>query len=307
MSRAPGDLFLKREASGMRRFLTASLGHAAVVLLGFVVALPAPAAPVNPETRGKDLGPAEKLRKELDQPLTVDFVDQELQLALNQLHEQTKINFVLDRNTLMQMNIDPSSPVQGKFKDVKLRNILRSVLGAYNLGYAIVGDTVFVSSDEMAMFKQMQQRVSIDLDKVEFGLALKRLSRETATNLILDSRVAKEGSQPISLQVDDVPLETAVRLMAEMVGLKPVRVGNVLFVSSKANAQEMRADPDLVPARPNPMNPNEGIVLPGVPNPMIPKVVPPPANPPAPAKIKDNPPEKTDKDRPKDKDTEKDG
>jgi hypothetical protein len=42
-----------------------------------------------------------------------------------------------------------------------------------------------------------------------------------------------------------VPLETAVRLLAEMAGLKPVRVGNVLFVTKKETANELRADPDL--------------------------------------------------------------
>src|SRR5665213_1014979 len=49
--------------------------------------------------------------------------------------------------------------------------------------------------------------------------------------------------------MEDVPLETAVRLMAEMTFLKPVKVGNVLFVTSKANANEMRNDPDI--AQPN--------------------------------------------------------
>ncbi len=48
-----------------------------------------------------------------------------------------------------------------------------------------------------------------------------------------------------------MPLETAVRLLAEMAGLKPVRVGNVLFVTKKETANELRADPDLQqPAQP---------------------------------------------------------
>ena len=46
------------------------------------------------------------------------------------------------------------------------------------------------------------------------------------------------------MQAQDVSLEAAVSLLSEMAGLMPVRVGNVLFVTTKANAAAMRADPD---------------------------------------------------------------
>jgi hypothetical protein len=106
------------------------------------------------------------------------------------------------------------------------------------------------------MYRQMQQRVTIDLDKADFATALKQLARDTGTNLILDSRLGKEANHPVTFQAEDVPLETAVRLMAEMVGLKPVRVGNVLFVANEANGTKLRNDPDLHPNKPGvPANP----------------------------------------------------
>jgi hypothetical protein len=153
----------------------------------------------------------------------------------------------------------------------------------------------------------MRQRVSVDLDRVELAGALSKLARDTATNVLLDSRFAgKEGKAEVTLQIEDVPLETAVRLISEMAGLKPVRIGNVLFVTTKARAAEMRADPDL---NPNPGNPQVatfdstivplGIVQPGV----IPGA-PVPANPPPPPPV-----EKTGEEKPDDKvekSTEKD-
>ena len=54
----------------------------------------------------------------------------------------------------------------------------------------------------------------------------------------------------MTLQIEDVPLETAVRLLAEMAGLKPVRMGNVLFVTAKATATELRADPEMTQPTP---------------------------------------------------------
>ena len=151
-------------------------------------------APVVPKEKAP--APAQRLRKELDKSIDFETTDQPLDLALDQLREQTKINFVLDRQTLAQMNIDPNqTPIKVKLKEARVKTVLRTILEAHNLGYAIIGDTVFVSSDEMTMFRQMQQRVNLDVEKVEFAAALRQLSRETATNLIIDSRVAKEANQ----------------------------------------------------------------------------------------------------------------
>jgi hypothetical protein len=284
------------------------------------------AAPESGDNPVKET-PAEKIKKQLDKTLMLDIVDQPLKLAIAQLKEQTKINFVADQMVIAQMGIDmDSTPVTVKLKDVKLKTALRTIFGQYNLSYAIVGETVVITTDEMAMYRQMRQRVNVDYDQTKFASALRQLSRETATNLIIDSRAAKEAQNPISLQLEDVPLETAVRLMAETAGLKPVRVGNVLYVTSKANANELRADPDLAPT-PGPRQPGvaEEVILGGgvmarpaifgpVGAPAI-TATPPPAPPGAPApggvpapggadKGPEKPPEK-EKEKPAEKEKEK--
>ncbi len=279
-----------------------ALRACAVVGLAWGLACPAPAAPL-PADRADAAKSADKLRKELDRVITIDFDQQPLHLAVIQLHEQTKVNFVLDRFTLGQMNVDPEqTTVSLRLKDVKLRSALRSLLTPYNLSFAIVDDAVVISSEDMAMYRQMRQRVNVDLDKVEFARALKQLARETATNLVVDARVSKDAQTPVSLQMEDVPLETAVRLMAEMVNLKPVRVGNALFVTSKANAAEMRADPDLAPM-PQPGQPGAPGTVPAVvvPAGAAPGGVPLPP-PPAPGKTeeeeKPRPEKKSEEDKP---------
>src|SRR5206468_2995343 len=47
---------------------------------------------------------------------------------------------------------------------------------------------------------------------------------------------------------EDVPLETAVRLLCEQAELKPVRMGSILYVTSSAKAKELRSEPDLAPS-----------------------------------------------------------
>jgi hypothetical protein len=244
-----------------RHLLAAALLAATPALL-----TAAPATPEKPKA-----SPAEKLRADLDQNISIDFTEQSLDKALDQLREQTKINIVLDRMSIQmycqQMGYQgpEQMPVNLKLKDVKVKSALRSVLTQYNLGYAIIGDTVFVSTEQVAMHKQLQQRVNLDCDKEEFSAAIKKLARETATNLMVDTRVAKDAKAEVSMQMEDVPLETAVRLLSEMAGLKPVRVGNVLFITSEATANKMRADPDLAqPVQPG-MRGQEIFIQPGGP------------------------------------------
>lgn len=266
--------------------LACSRWSAAVLLLAWTVT-PAPAAGVStdPDSRGKDGNSAEKISKALDQALTYEFNNQPLAEAISYFHDHSKIHFVLDRLTLQQMGITPEETmVTAKLENVKLRKGLRSVLGQYNLGYAVIGDSVLISSEEMVIFRQMRQRISLDLDKVQLDAALKKLARETATNLVLDTRVAKESQSAVTLKLEDVPLEVGVRLMADMAGLKPVRIGNVLYVTTKTNAVELRSDPDNS-TPPTPPAPRNGEDVPAI---GIPAVVPAPAAlpqaaPPAPA------------------------
>jgi type II secretory pathway component GspD/PulD (secretin) len=92
----------------------------------------------------------------------------------------------------------------------------------------------------MAMMRQLKQHITVDVEKVELAKALEQLKRETATNIVLDAKAVKEGKTIVTLQIDDVPLETAVRLLAEMAGLKVVRNANVLYVTPRGNANELR-------------------------------------------------------------------
>jgi len=106
----------------------------------------------------------------------------------------------------------------------------------------VLGDSILITTEDAAAARQMSQRVSVHFDKVELAAALKQLARENGVNLPLDPRAEKEASAKVSLDVEDVSLETAVRLLADMAGLKPARAGNTLFVTKKDVAAVMRAE-----------------------------------------------------------------
>src|SRR5262249_12996318 len=125
---------------------------------------------------------------------------QSLTAAVEMLKEKGKVNLVLDTYSIQQMGWlpdQPPTPVDVDLKEVKLKSALRTVLSPYGLSYAVVGDTVIVTTEQMAIARQMKQRVNVEFDKVEFATALKRLGRETGANLLLDSRVEKEAKNPV--------------------------------------------------------------------------------------------------------------
>jgi predicted transcriptional regulator len=215
----------------------------------FACALTAPLSAADPAPRGKDkaVSPGERIRTIFDQKITIDVTEQPLALALNQLREQTKINFVLDRFTLQQMGMDPEGmPVNVKLKDEKVSEALKKIVKPYNLSHAIIGDTVFISTNAMTMDRQLRQHVTVDVDKVEVATALKQLAKETSTNIVLDGQVGKAGQTVVTLQMEDVPLETAVRLLAEMAGLRAVRENN----SNVLNVKPRSLPNELLPVGP---------------------------------------------------------
>jgi hypothetical protein len=240
------------------------------------------AAPAPSDDKPKTDTPAEKLKKALNQPVDIDIDGQSIQQALTQLKEQTKIEFEVEKNSAAQVGVDmDNTTVSVKLKKVKLRVALKKLLGPQNLAYTIVGDSLVITTEEMATYRHLKQPVSVDLDRVKFHIALKQLARDTGANLIVDPKVHKEAETAITLQLDDVPLETAVRMMAEMAELKPARLGNVLFITTKANAKELRSEPELVPA-PQPFGGMDERVVPGGPGGVkVVPAVPLPAQPPA--------------------------
>ena len=77
-------------------------------------------------------------------------------------------------------------------------------------------------------------------------------SRNYAFNLVIDPKIAKESQHAVSLTLDGASLETSVRLLAEMAGVKAVRLDNVMFVTTEERAEKLRKEEkDL---QPNPLD-----------------------------------------------------
>lgn len=253
----------------------------------------------------KPNGTVEQIRKALDKTVTLEIETQPLQNALSEIGEAHKFNIVLDRSVALNMGLELTElTVEFKAKDVKLRNALRNLLNQHNLSFGIVGDSLLVSTEENIIYRQLKHRISVDLDNVPLNKAMRELSQSHGVNVVVDPRTFKTklAESPVTLQVDDVPFETAVRLMAEIAGLRPVRMGNVLFVTSEERAEKLKDSDNLVPS-PGLSIHGPGMIVPGLPGGVAPGgIVPLPA--PGAEKEKEDPKEKVEpkKEEPKEKD-----
>jgi type II secretory pathway component HofQ len=78
-------------------------------------------------------------------------------------------------------------------------------------------------------------------DKVPLEDALKELAEQTDFTIVLDNRAGEKGRTPVTARLRNTPLDTALRLLADMADLRPVHTDNVLYVTTKENAAAMEA------------------------------------------------------------------
>jgi RNA polymerase sigma factor (sigma-70 family) len=84
--------------------------------------------------------------------------------------------------------------------------------------------------------------VQITADGKPLSEVLKELADETGANIVLDARVKEKGKVPISLTLQDAPLDTVVRLLADLAELKSVALDNILYVTTADNAERIRTE-----------------------------------------------------------------
>lgn len=238
---------------------------AAVAAAGLVASF-AVAAPVPPKA---DDSPAAKARAALDQKVTLTAEGKTLTELVEMVKEATKAEVVLDTATFQQFGFDANSPtVNCDVKEVKLREVMKTVLGKINLRCGVTAAGLCISTEDGLTAKQLRHRVDVDAADRPLGDLLRSLADQSGTNVVFDSRPGKKLTDAaVTLKADDVPVETAVRLAAEVGGYGVVRMGNVLFVTTTERADKLAAvaDPRLPPAMPNPVFPIEPFPLPGGP------------------------------------------
>jgi hypothetical protein len=220
----------------------------ATVPVGAHAAAPAPVVPA------KNANPMDAARKALDEVGDMNYQNKSLNEVINDLKDKSKLAVSLDP-MVFQFGLDPNQPtVSVNLKGVKLKDGLRQALAPFGLKYGLTKDGLFISTEEGLTTKQLRQRVTVDCDGTAFATAAKQLAADTGANVVIDPRLGEKAKKAVTLTLEDVPLETAIRLLAEVADLSAVRMSNVLFVTTPERAEKLRPSADA------PTQPNNGVV-----------------------------------------------
>ena len=92
---------------------------------------------------------------------------------------------------------------------------------------------------------QLRRPINAYINKQPLSTALVEISETTGFTIVLDGRVGEEGKKEITASFERVPLETAVKVLADMADLKPVTVDNVIYVTTKENAKDWMTEKEL--------------------------------------------------------------
>ena len=186
----------------------------------------------------------------------MNYQNKSLNEVVEDIKSKAKVPVTLDP-MIFQFGLDPNmQAVNVSAKNVKLRDGLRQALAPFNLKCGITKDGIFISTEEGLTNKQLRQRVSVDCDSTPFAATIKQLAADTGANVVLDTRLKEKANAAVTLKLDDVPLETAVRLLSEVADLGAIRMNNVLFVTTSERAEKLR------PAADGPTQPGNNPVFP---------------------------------------------
>lgn len=223
----------------------------------------ASAAPAPAEAPAAQL-PAQRTRQALAKVRSIEISNQSLDVAVNQLRQQTGVNFVIDQaatppTMLLGPGVNPYSHimVSGEHHGLPVRDAAARLLAPHHLVTVQVGETVYVTRADRVTELLFGQPVRIDFKNEPLDKALEHLGQQTGANLLLDPRMAKAAQAPVTAKLEDISLEAAVVLLADQADLGMARVGNVLYITQPARAEKLsKAIPPPAPTSPfTPFNP----------------------------------------------------
>jgi RNA polymerase sigma factor (sigma-70 family) len=159
----------------------------------------------------------------------------------------------------------------------RLRTVLQTILSHVNLESPHSEVMFLVRKDHIEITTSRFVRMELGFSNVrpipplvwdsfeEVSLAqiLPRLAETSGYNLVADPKAGEKLQTKLTMQLNNVPIDTAVRLLANMAGLSVVRLDNVFYVTTAENAKQLREEQ----AKINPEIPVIGAAVPKKPVP----------------------------------------
>jgi hypothetical protein len=207
---------------------------------------------------------ARVLRGKLDQPIEYRGIDDPratLQDVLGQLAIGFDLSFDVDERAFMVDGLvdvlkaeitknNPIPPMKTSLGQV-LKKILRRVEGTSGATFIIRRGHIEITTNSALRVelgipedRPMPPLVWEDFEKVALPTAFLRLANGSGMNVVLDPRALTEEGEKLKVtaRFTNVPVDTAVRILANMADLQMVRLDNVLYVTTPKRASQIQAE-----------------------------------------------------------------
>jgi hypothetical protein len=216
--------------------------------------------------KGQKTNPANHILATLGKAVTFDKgVDPNTPLkdALEFITSRYEILFLVNNEAFKadaQVQEIETQPVRlPVIPSMRLATVLRVLLRQVNATYQVHDDYVEIVPLPMVVGPDgtpLVDRSALPLvyaifEKRPLDEALRELADQADISVVLDAnRAAEKAKAPVTATFKNVSVDTAVRLLADMTGLKMVRVENVLYVTTPEGASEVeQAKPEGKPKK----------------------------------------------------------
>jgi hypothetical protein len=174
--------------------------------------------------------------------------------ALDLLAERYGVNLEVNEAAFKEAGLDNPREQMieravPKMNNARLETVLRKLLARLpgEAAYMIRTDSIEITTRQAQKFEVWGAEydgpflplVHADFDHKPLAESLRELSDRTGFNIVVDARVASKAETPVTAKLTNTPLDTAVRVLADMADLKPFLTDNLLYVTTKENATRL--------------------------------------------------------------------
>jgi hypothetical protein len=190
---------------------------------------------------------ARQWREKLDQTTTIEFEpNTPLREAVSHLADHFKMTILVDKETFKEANSPEieSQPIQlSRLADVKLLTVLRAIFQQvggdfYTKDYVLT----VVPRGYIETGRIFKHPVDVSFSKRPLAEALTELSDLSGVSVVLDPRGQADGNLVVTADFRNVPVQDAVRVLANMADMKSVVMDNLLYVTSIQNADNLEEE-----------------------------------------------------------------
>lgn len=211
-------------------------------LWGLVFLAKAADSAPKPEVKKAPENPALFLREQLETPTTFEFENGPLRDASAFLQDRYHIPIIIDTEAFKAENkpdVESTEMKMPKVAGIKLRQILRIFLDQIQGDYLEREGILWIMPHQRLEETQelVRQPVVANFKGKPLTEALAELSLATGFSVVVDGRAGDKAKTAITANLNRVPLENAVFVLADMSDLRSVLVGRILYVTTKENAE----------------------------------------------------------------------